>query len=88
MDTQPQKFDFMRLIIIGLLLWLCVTMVNFVPLIPRAIRFMDDAHELRERSVGWQKAAEGIQKSLTIVEKLAHYFEGEARRKGESWPTK
>lgn len=86
MAAQQQQFDWSRLVVIGLLLWLCNLMSGFLPLVPRAVKFMDDVHEVRQKSAKWEEMASGIQRSLSVIEKLASYFEGEARRAGKPWP--
>lgn len=85
-SSQKQPFDIMRIIIIGLLLYVGNALTSYAPLVPRAVTFMDDVHVMRQKSEGWEKTAAGIQKSLSVIEKLASYFEREAKREGKPWP--
>jgi len=85
-SSQKQPFDIMRVIIIGLLLYVGNALTSYAPMVPKAVTFMDDVHALRQKSADWEQTAASIQKSLSVIEKLASYFEREARREGKTWP--
>lgn len=86
-STDSAWGNWTRTIIIVLLGFIGYTLLEYAPLIPKAMVFMDDVHRIREKSAELQHTAEGIQTSLEKLEKKFSFFKQEAERKGQPWPT-
>lgn len=78
MAQQAEQSNFWRIVHTALLIYIALLLMDYAPLVPRAVVFMDDVHTLREKSASWEKTADEIKKSLSIVEKLVSYFKAEA----------
>jgi len=86
MAQQAEQSNFWRIVNTALLIYIAMLLMDYAPLVPRAVVFMDDVHMLREKSKDWEKTAGEIQKSLSVVERLVSYFKAEAERTGRPWP--
>lgn len=83
---MPPKFDLFRAAQVFLLAYIAMLLMDYAPLVPRAVTFMEDVHYMREKSKGWEEKVEEIQKSLGGITKLISYFQAEAERQGRPWP--
>ncbi len=82
-----------RKIVIVLLVLNAWLLLHYAPLVPKAIILMDDIHAIRQRTLVWermadgiQRTADGIQKTLVALEKRFSFFKAEAQKRGQSWP--
>lgn len=85
--------NWFRGLLILSILFLSIVLLQYVPLIPKAIILMDDIHVLREKSTGWEKSlTEGktalvnIDTSIKRIEKQFWFLKEDAKRRGQPWP--
>ncbi len=81
--------NFGRNVLIILLVLNAWLLLHYAPLVPKAIILMDDIHDIRLRTTGWERTAEdirklatGIQSTLASLEKRFNFFKAEMERQG------
>lgn len=81
-----------RIILIVTLCFVSFKLIEFAPLVPKTIRFMDDVRMLSEQAPSYKKTADElkttateIRDKITALEKKFNFFRQEAERRGIKW---